>query len=210
LQGVTVTIDRLDGNGNFVEQETVVTDVAGRYRYLHSGNEFVVTEQQPSFLDDGQESNRYPYSYVSDENQFTVYVSSGNAASPGNQFAELAPAFASGHLTGDGLVIATTPDGSRLWSWRLAGWRNMVSAEIEYDDENEQNPASATLKITDTAGILHTIRIHQDPSQNTEPNYPPGTTGPSGPRFGVLDTGEDRRILRIHGTAAQFGLNLRP
>jgi hypothetical protein len=211
LQGVTVHVDGTDASGNPVHQ-TLTTDAAGRYRFNHSGSDYTVTEQSPNLLPDGQETESVRYTTIPSgtNDQFSVAISGGNGSSADNNFGELVPSFAAGQTTGDGLVIAATPLGSSLWNWRLSGWRNVATVQVLFDDQTNPNPSSATLKVTDTFGTLHTIRIHQDPTQNTEAYYPPGMNTSSGPHFSVLSSGSGYRVLRLVGTAAQFGLNLRP
>jgi hypothetical protein len=77
----------------------------------------------------------------------------------------------------------------------------MASCEIELD----ASLSSATMRVWDKAGTLHTIQIHQAPSENTESNYPSGSMA----RFRILGrSATNDYIIRIDGTAADFGLNL--
>ena len=61
------------------------------------------------------------------------------------------------------------------------------------------------MRVTDKAGNLHIIRIHQSPTENTESYYPSGSMA----RFRILGrSATNEYIIRIDGTAADFGLNL--
>jgi hypothetical protein len=215
LMGVTIRLVGTDIHGNTVNR-TTVTDIGGFYFFANvaPGN-YNLIQVQPSYMKDGKETAGGSWGTVSgnDTIQITLPQQGIAGGAFGNNFAERGIDAASlensrGLLTEilassgeNGFILTTTLSGNFIWSWSLPGWDNMQSCEIVLD----ANLQSATLKVQDKAGTLHTIRIHQSPTENTESNYPSGSMA----RFRVLgwsSTGE--YILRIDGTAADFGLNL--
>lgn len=236
LQGVTVHLSGLSFQDVAVSIDAV-SDADGRYSFPgltppKANTDYIVTEIQPLYLVDGADSPRdindsalNPVSGLVFDNgndsfrlRWDIVDQNGNItlrfgergidaaainANGGDSRGLLTDLLASSG--GNGLVLTADSAGNFIWSWTLPGWENAKTLKITLD----ANLASATLSGTDQLGNPFSIRIHQDPRLNTEANYPSGATSPYGPRFRILGrSGTNDYIIRLDGTAAEFGLNL--
>lgn len=91
----------------------------------------------------------------------------------------------------------------------MPGWNNLHRFELILD----ANQAHATLRVWDTAHAndanpSHIVRIHQETAYNGDPSYPNSPAAGSQARFRVLGSSSAGIVIRIDGTAAEFGLNL--
>jgi hypothetical protein len=176
-----------------------------------------VTQVQPSYLTDGLETEAEPSALASiiGNDQFEVSWEADDTSGPitGLNFGETgintsSLADSSGLLQEilassgpNGLVITTDMDGGYVWSWAMPGWSNMLQCQLDLDADL----AHATLTVTDGQDTYE-IRIHQDPDDNNGVNSPPvGSMA----RFRVLGhSASGEYLIRLDGTAADFGLNL--
>jgi hypothetical protein len=102
----------------------------------------------------------------------------------------------------NGLVITTDMAGAFVWSWAMPGWDNMLQCQLQLDADL----AHATLTVTDQLNNVYVIRIHQSPTLNDGVGSPPAG---SLARFRVLGhSASGQYLIRLDGTAADFGLNL--
>jgi VCBS repeat-containing protein len=229
VQGVTVQLSGTDFQDNAVFFEAT-TDASGRYRFLGDASTqflgikpgtYTVTEIQPNFLSDGQETETHALASIVANDQFQVSWDPEDFTGDitGLNFGELgintsSLADSSGMIQEilassgpNGLVIATNLLGGSIWSWAMPGWNNLFQFELILD----ANLAHATLRVWDGANAgaanpAFEIRIHQDPNLNN------GTDSPAAgsmARFRVLGrSANGEYIIRLDGTALDFGLNL--
>jgi hypothetical protein len=186
---------------------------------LRPGN-YTVTEEQPNFIKDGNEyENALLATIVPAGGDFGFQMSwtatdfSGNIS--GLNFTEkgldagdsdltdssgfLAEIFASSGTSG--LVFNIDLTAQSDWMYSMPGWAGAKSATLQL----LPGLASAVLSVTDSVGT-YTKTIFQDPHNNAG-----GTTPPAGSmaRFRILGIGAGGEyIIRIDGTAAQFGFTL--
>jgi hypothetical protein len=223
VQGVKVQLSGTDFQNNAVFFETT-TDANGRYRFLGSAatqfqgmqpGTYTVTEIQPNYLTDGLETETSALASISGNDQFQIswgpqdfsgHITGLNFGERGINTSSLADS--SGMIQEilassgpNGLVISVDLEGNYVWSWAMPGWTNMLQVQLDLDADL----AHATLTITDGQGTF-TLRIHQDPDENDGVNSPPvGSMA----RFRVLGySASGDYLIRLDGTAADFGLNL--
>ncbi|MDX1948230.1 MAG: Ig-like domain-containing protein [Pirellulaceae bacterium] len=103
----------------------------------------------------------------------------------------------------NGMVFNVDLGGSLDWMYCLPGWNNLRSATIVL----QPGLASGTLIVTDLSGATYTRSIFQAPKNNTGLNNTPPAG--SSARFRILGIGNSGEyLLRLDGTAADFGLTL--
>jgi hypothetical protein len=215
LQGVEVRVNGTDFTGNLVAL-TAFTDVNGNFVFpgMRPGT-YTVTEVQPRFLLDGQDTHSSSLVSIppASNDTFTMSWTATDTSGPINslRFGErgvdvsslldsrglLAENFASS--SGNGFVIATDLAGNAFWYFTLNGWTGALGLQTILSP----NLTSLTLRVTTSSGVQSVV-LHQDPSLNGS-NFAPGSLA----RFRILGIGPNNQyILRIDGTAAEMGLNL--
>jgi hypothetical protein len=209
LAGVSVTISGTGLTGPV--NTTVQTDASGRYSFPNiAPGSYTVTEIQPAFLLDGQDTENTLQATISGNDRFSLTLSETDLADTvaGLNFGErgvdvahpewintaglLAELFSTS--SSDGMIIMTETDGDSLWSWSLNNWG-------AYNCEIFINTSDWTFIEMSVNGGTR-FRIYQDPRNNTVlPNHS------TGPRFRVLGIGTNGRyMIRLDGTAEHFGL----
>jgi hypothetical protein len=136
------------------------------------------------------------------EGAFNTNPATGGFTNPGGLLAD--SLLASSRR--NGLAIALDLSGNSIWAWSMPGWDNLSHVELILDG----NEAHATLRVWDAANAgnvnpSHEIRIHQETSYNGGTNSPPAG---SLARFRVLGRSASGIVIRLDGTAEEFGLDL--
>jgi hypothetical protein len=219
VQGVKIQLAGTDFLGTPVSF-TTTTDASGHYRFIGNAatqfqgiqpGSYTVTELQPSYLTDGQETESSALASISANDQFQISWGpqdfSGHVT--GLNFAELGISTSSltdssgllqellASSSANGLVITANLSGAYVWSWAMPGWDNMLSCQLQLSADL----AHATLTVTDGQGS-YSIQIHQDPNLNNGINSPPAG---SMARFRVLGhSASGDYLIRLDGTAEQF------
>ena len=226
VQGVKVQLAGTDFQDNPVFFETT-TDAQGRYRFVGDAatqfqglqpGTYTVTEIHPSYLTDGVETESSALAVIGADDRFDIawgaddfsgHISGLNFGERGINANSLAE---SGGLIQEilassgpnGLVITTDLAGGYVWSWAMPGWNNMLQCQLDLDADL----AHATLTVTDGQGT-YVIRIHQETQYNGHPAHPNSPPAGSMARFRVLGhSASGQYLIRLDGTAADFGLNL--
>jgi hypothetical protein len=215
IQGVAIHLFGMTSNGDAVNL-TTITDVNGQYLFagIKPGS-YTVSEDQPYAIREASNGS----------NSLSVALTLTSGSSLNNNFSEggidtRTPA--QGGVLQDvsglkqellastpssGIRIATGPTNPDLWDSVLTGWDNLQSVQLALSS----NLAYATLTVTDKQGNVRVLRIYQDP-RNNHGTLSDGTiTPPTGStaRFFIDAVGTNGQyIVRVCGTAAQFGLNL--
>lgn len=189
---------------NDVAALVVYTDINGNYRFdapnsLRPGmrpGSYTITEEQPEFMRDGLDTAGNNATLIANDRFAMTLPLLGIAGGiNGNNFGErgLDPAFVSiseilASSTGNGLILAI--DGStQLWSTRLSGWTNLKSCTCTLNADT----SLATFTFTDMQNNVYVRTISQV----------------GNPRFRIIGRNADGdELIRLDGTAADFGLNL--
>ena len=223
LGGLTIHLvgdDLLDPNSPIAVNRTTVTEADGSFIFTAvRPGEYDVFQDQPNFIRDGVD--RAPVGSLAtatSNNRFHVSWLADNVVGdvPGLFFTEvgldasdpdlidssglLAEVLASSGS--NGIVFNVDLGGSMDWMYSLPGWNNLRSATLQL----LPGLGSAILTVRDLSGQTYTKTIYQDPHNNHGGTTPP--TGSSA-RFRILGLGDSGEyLLRIDGTAAQFGFTL--
>ncbi len=189
----TVILSGTDFQGQPVNI-TAHTDSTGFYEFsnLRPGD-YNVTQTQPFFLLDGKDD--VP---GNTNDSFAVNIGSeGDVNSTENYFGErgLNPLYFTIHElqsanVNEGFWLAqNTSDNSRFWFIMYEGWDNAESGEAILSSDFSE----VTLRVTDKSGTVHETTVEVN-----------GVN----PRVRLLGSGSEGRVLRIQGTAEDFGFDL--
>jgi len=224
LAGVKVTLEGHDdifnidfgadtdnNPNNNVAALVVYTDIDGHYRFDAPGSlrpgmrpgDYTITEEQPAFMRDGKDQAGNNASLIfaadarnGDKIRMTLPLLGIGGGINGNNFGErgLDPSVVSindilSSTSGDGLILAIN-GSTQLWSTRLTGWTNLKSCSVVLSADT----STATFTFYDTAGSPAEIRTISQVGN---------------PRFRIMGRlGDGSELIRLDGTAADFGLNL--
>ena len=188
---------------NDVAALVVYTDINGNYRFDAPGSNrpgmrpgsYSITEEQPAFMRDGQDQAGNNAALIANDRFAMTLPLLGIAGGiNGNNFGErgLDPSVVSiseilASSTGNGLILAIN-GSSPLWQLRLTGWTNLKSASVVLSGDT----SSATFTFTDMQNNVYTRTISQV----------------GNPRFRIMGRSGSEELIRLEGTAADFGLNL--
>jgi hypothetical protein len=207
IANVEIRVHGTDFGGNEVDF-IVQTDIDGRYLIddLEPGS-YEIRQLQPEYLRDGKDrfntaalgTDGLPLINSIGNNFFHIVIPATGTldpshAVPNNNFGELGmdTNFVSlsqllASTTNNGLWLAVRNPDIQLWHARLLGWNNLASAGY--------NTATNTLTVRDLAGNVFSRQL----------------TTSGLPRYRVLGRdGSVATIIRIEGSAADFGWNLQP
>lgn len=194
-----------DGNpNNDVAALVVYTDINGNYRFDAPGLQrpgmrpgtYTITQEQPAFMRDGIDTAGNTATVIAnDQIRMVLPLLGVPGGIHGNNFAErgLDPGSISineilASSSGNGLILAANGT-NQLWTSQLAGWTNLKSCSIVLSP----NTSTATLTFTDMQNNVSIRTISQV----------------GNPRFRLMGRATDgSELIRIEGTAADFGLNL--
>ena len=208
LAGVEINLQGTDFLGAPVNV-TVQTDITGGYLLpaVKPGS-YTVRELAPEHLRDGQDkfnttalgSDSLPIIKTTGNDFFTIQIpifgtKDASHTLADNNFGELG--FVTGYINSTALSAYTSAnniwldiltDNTQLWQSKMAGWDNLKSASF--------NLTTKTLTVEDMAGNVFTRVLG---------------TGTTLPRYRIIGTnGTNARLIRIEGTAANFGWTLLP
>ncbi|MCE9527813.1 MAG: cadherin-like domain-containing protein, partial [Planctomycetales bacterium] len=195
---------------NDVAALVVYTDINGNYRFDAPGSlrpgmrpgSYTILEDQPTFMRDGKDhaGNNATLVYAADASpgdaiRMTLPLLGVAGGINGNNFGErgLDPTVVSisdilASSTGDGLILAVN-GATPLWYTRLTGWTNLQSCSVVVSGDS----STATFTFTDLQNNVYTRTISQV----------------GNPRFRIMGRAADgSELIRLDGTAADFGLNL--
>jgi VCBS repeat-containing protein len=189
---------------NDVAALVVYTDINGNYRFDAPGSlrpgmrpgSYTITEEQPAFMRDGQDRAGNNATLIANDRMGMVLPLLGIPGGiHGNNFGErgLDPAVVSiseilASSNGNGLILAI--DGpNQLWYTRLTGWTNLKLCTVVLSGDT----STATFTFTDMQNNVYTRTISQV----------------GNPRFRIMGrSGDGEELIRLDGTAADFGLTL--
>ena len=189
---------------NNVAALVVYTDINGYYRFdapnsLRPGmrpGSYTITQEQPAFMRDGlDQAGNNATLIANDRISMTLPLLGIVGGINGNNFGErgLDPSVVSiseilSSSSGNGLILAIN-GSTPLWYTRLTGWTNLKSCTVVLSGDT----SSATFTFTDMQNNVYTRTISQVGS----------------PRFRIMGrSGDGSELIRLEGTAADFGLNL--
>lgn len=189
---------------NDVAALVVYTDINGNYRFDAPGLQrpgmrpgtYTITQEQPAFMRDGIDTAGNTATVIANDQLRMVLPLLGVPGGiHGNNFAErgLDPGSISineilASSSGNGLILAVNGT-NQLWTSQLAGWSNLKSCSIVLSP----NTSTAILTFTDMQNNVSVRTISQV----------------GNPRFRLMGRATDgSELIRIEGTAADFGLNL--
>ena len=189
---------------NDVAALVVYTDINGNYRFDAPGLQrpgmrpgtYTITQEQPAFMRDGIDTAGNTATVIANDQLRMVLPLLGVPGGiHGNNFAErgLDPGSISineilASSSGNGLILAVNGT-NQLWTSQLAGWSNLKSCSIVL----RPNTSTAILTFTDMQNNVSVRTISQV----------------GNPRFRLMGRATDgSELIRIEGTAADFGLNL--